>query len=87
MNETAHIEQYILGKLAPEDRLLFEATLLIDDELAEKTMLQQQLHEVILLSGRRQLRKELAAIDRKVFRDRKYSRFQRKILSIFNSTT
>lgn len=83
MNETAIIEHYILGKLPPADKLLFEAKLLLDGDLAEKTRLQQQLHEVVMLSGRKELRKELAAIDRKIFRDRKYSRFQRNMRSIF----
>jgi hypothetical protein len=83
MNETAQIEQYILGKLSPEECLLFEATLLINDELAEKTVLQQRLHELVFFSGRKQLRKELAAIDRQVFLERKHTRFQRRIASIF----
>jgi hypothetical protein len=83
MSETDTIEHYILGQLAPADKLLFEAKLMLDEELAGKTRLQQQLHEAVMLSGRKQLRKELAVIDHRMFRDRKYSRFQRKVRAIF----
>jgi anti-sigma-K factor RskA len=84
MNETRHIERYVLGTLSAEERIVFEAKLLIDDQLAEKAALQQKLHETVLLSGRNRLRKEIASIDRKLFTTPRHSRFQQTIRNIFH---
>jgi hypothetical protein len=84
MNETAHIQRYLLGTLSAEERIVFEAKLLIDDELAEKAAWQRTVHETVLLSGRNRLRKEIASIDRKLFTTARYSRFQQTIRTIFH---
>jgi hypothetical protein len=84
MNETAHIERYLHGTLSAEERVVFEAKLLIDDELAEKTALQRTLYETVLLSGRNRLRKEIASVDRKLFTTARYSGFRQTIRTIFH---
>lgn len=84
MNDTARIDHYLLGQLSPEDRLLFEARLLIDDELAEKTALQQRLHRVVTNSARRQLKREITAAGRHVFEHRDHTPFQALIRRIFS---
>jgi hypothetical protein len=84
MNETALIDQYLLGQLSPEDRVLFEAKLLIDDSLAEKTATQQHLHNIVVQSARRQLRREIAAAEQHVFEHAGHGAFQALIRRIFH---
>lgn len=84
MNETRYIEHYILGTLSAEENTVFEAKLLIDDELAAKTALQQALHRTVLACGRNQLRREIAAIDKKLFTAKRYGRFQQIVGKIFH---
>lgn len=84
MNETTHIDRYLLGELPPEERVLFEARLLIDDELAEKTALQQQLHAIVVQSARRELKREIAAAEQHLFHHSDHRPFQALIRRIFH---
>jgi hypothetical protein len=83
MNDHFQIEQYTLGQLPPQERVVFEAKLIIDNDLAEKTALQQEVHKAVILSGRKQLRKEIAGIDRKIFTEKRLSSFRERIEKIF----
>ena len=84
MNETALIDRYLLGQLSPEDRVLFEARLLIDDALAEKTVAQERLHTIVVQSARRQLKREIAAAEQHVFKHPAHRPFQALIRRIFH---
>ncbi|HOZ88546.1 MAG TPA: hypothetical protein PL029_12355 [Bacteroidia bacterium] len=84
MNETQQIENYLLKGLLPEDKLLFEAKLLLNKDLQEKLLWQQSTYELIKQHGRKQIKKEIEAVSLKLFSEKKYLTFRKKILQIFN---
>ena len=54
LNEIYLIDQYLLGRLSKEDEQVFEASLLLDEAIAEKVEAQHTAHRLI----RRYARKE-----------------------------
>lgn len=83
VNETQHIETYLLG--GPEDEaLVVEARLLIDENLREKTAWQQKTYELVTLYGRKKLKQEIAEVHQALFTSEKHSTFRKKILSFFD---
>lgn len=60
--ELVKTEKYLTGKLAVQDRLLFEARLLLDDNLRTNTLLHRILHRMVLLYVRKKMRAEAEAV-------------------------
>lgn len=84
-NETKRIEAHLMGTSNPEDALIFDAQLLLDDELADKIAAQQKTYETIQQYGRKQLKIEIEAVHQKLFTDPNYLSFREKILRLFRN--
>jgi hypothetical protein len=84
LTEIAQIESYLQGKLGIAATLLFEVRMLLEPSFSASVKLQAIISEAILLHGRKQLRKELAAIDHKLFTSTNKAAFSREINQIFN---
>ena len=84
MNETQKIENYLFESLAPEDRLLTEATMLVNDELQQKIFFQQQVYDLVRERGRIHLRQEILKAEARLFTEKKFESFRLKIMNIFN---
>ncbi|WP_343557693.1 hypothetical protein [Sphingobacterium sp.] len=85
-NETRQIEAYIFGIAQPEDVLLFEAKLLLDEELASKVAAQQKAYDAIRQFGRKQLKLEIEAVQQTLFTHPKHSSFSQKIIRLFRKS-
>ncbi|MGJ1315830.1 hypothetical protein [Sphingobacterium multivorum] len=85
-NETQQIEAYIFGMAEPEDALLFEAQLVLDEELAHKVIAQQKAYEAIQQFGRKQLKTEIEAITQALFTYPEHVSFRKKILKLFRKS-
>lgn len=83
MNETIKIEKYVQQELPPEEKLLMDAKCLLDKQLSDTVYFQEQTYSVIRHFGRKQLRAEIAAIEKRLFTDDLFSQFRKKIQSIF----
>lgn len=81
MSELQQIEDFLQGKMSASDRLVMEARVLVDPELAEKCRCQQLTYDVIRIYG---LKAEIKAMEKKVFTQKKYAFFQQKVISIFS---
>jgi hypothetical protein len=81
--ETEQIETHLLQLSNPGDALVFEAKLLLDDELAEKLSWQRSTYNMINLYGRNQLKKEIEAVHQSLFSDARHKSFSEKIRQIF----
>ncbi|MEM9830555.1 MAG: hypothetical protein AAF944_07940 [Bacteroidota bacterium] len=81
--ETQQIEKYIQQQGNISERLLMEARVQVDYELAERVAFQKQTYRAIQEYGRQQLRAEIRRAQQKVFRDSAYKKFQTKIRSYF----
>ena len=85
LNEVQEIEAHLLKNNAPGDALLFEAKLILDDELKDKTHYQQKAYELISFYGRRQLKQEIAAVHQKLFTQQEHRGFRARILRLFKT--
>jgi hypothetical protein len=85
-NNTPLIEQYLRGELAPADRLLFEARLLLSPALRTTLHLQKKTYLLVKMYHRKKVQEELEAIHRQLFSDPAKRVFQQNIDHLFQST-
>ena len=81
--ETEQIEAHLLQLSNPGDSLVFEAKLLLDEELRDKTEWQKSTYNIIRLYGRKQLKKEIENVHQSLFNEAKHKSFSEKIKQIF----
>mgnify|MGYP001007720986 CR=1 FL=1 len=84
-NETKRIEEYLMGTSDPAEALIFDAQLLLNDELAAKVAAQQKVYETIKQYGRKELKIEIEAVHQKLFTDPNYLSFRQKIMKLFKN--
>jgi hypothetical protein len=82
-NETKQIEAYVTGTAETGDALVFEAKLMLDNNLADKVIWQQKAYGAIHQYGRRQLKKEIEQIHQQLFTQPQHSSFAQKIRRLF----
>lgn len=85
MSEISAIENYLAGTLNPADRLLMEAQLLINSDLKEKVVQQQEVYDLVKLHGRRRLKQELETVHAKLFSEKRFEGFRKKIMRVFTN--
>ena len=83
--ETEQIEAYLMHRSEPGDALVFEARLLLDAELREKTQWQQEAYRMVKLYGRDQLKQEIEAVHQKLFTQPEHLSFSQKIRRLFTN--
>jgi len=84
LRETKEIDRYLLDKLSPASKLLFEARLLIDPTLKLRVEWQQKLYAIIKRSGRRQMKSEVARVHHQLFNDPAKREFQLNVFQLFS---
>jgi hypothetical protein len=80
LNEIAEIDQYLFGQLSEEETKRFEASLLINNALAEKAEAQRLAHLMIRRYGRKKELDKLEAIYRLLSEE---SSFAHQLKTIF----
>jgi DNA-binding transcriptional regulator YbjK len=83
LNEIAAIEQQLLHTTAPDEQLLFEAKLLLDEDLRQKTAAQRQAYQLIQQYGRQQLRAELENVYQILMHTPQHLSYAQRIKRIF----
>lgn len=84
MNETVLIENYLVGNLPGDEKLLFEARLLIDSPFKEKLENQKLVHNIVSSYSRKQFKLEIQIIEQRLFTETRYSKFKNQITQLFN---
>ncbi len=84
LTETKQIEAHLFQTLG-EEALVFEARLILEPGLYEKTVWQQKTYALVQDYGRRKLRAELEAVHQKLFSEVQHETFRQKILRIFSN--
>jgi hypothetical protein len=82
--ETEQIEAHLLQLSNPGDALVFEAKLLLDDELNDKLYWQKSAYNMVRQYGRNQLKKEIEAVHQTLFKEAAHKSFSEKIRQIFS---
>lgn len=81
----SHIDDYVTGKLIQEDRVLFEARLVLDPVLKFHVTLHKRIISVAKLYGRKKVKAEIEGISRRLFRDPSKKEFQRSVRKTFDN--
>ncbi|MVN92292.1 hypothetical protein [Mucilaginibacter aquatilis] len=83
VSDTRQIDLYLLKQLAPQDKLLMDARFVLNPELQQTLQWQQQVHNLIKLRGRKQLKAQIGAVEKQVFADPKHVGFRERIYRLF----
>ena len=82
-NDTRRIEQYLDSELSGEEKILFEAQLVLDPHFKLNVRLQKQIHALIKLYGRRKMKAEIGKIHQQLFQNPEHIIFQQRIQQLF----
>ena len=82
-SETRQTDEYLLGQTGEEDRLVFEAKLLLHPSLHDTLAWQQKTHDYIRRYGRKQLKAELEAIYRNMEGQKEHADFLGRLRQLF----
>lgn len=83
LNKIAQIEAHLLKKENPADALLFEAKIMLDNELQTLVLQQQQVYGLVQQYSRKQLKQEIDAVHQQLFTQPEHLSFRQKIARIF----
>jgi hypothetical protein len=86
LNEIRDIEAYLSGASSPEYRLLFEARMLLQPELQQKTREQQHIYHLVKAYSRNQLKNELDKVHEHLLTSPEHSSFRQRILRLFTKS-
>ena len=81
--ETTEIEAYLKKLQGPEDSMLFQARLILNNNLAENVKWQEKTYQLIRIYSRKKLREEIAEAEKKLFEETAYRSFRNKITKLF----
>lgn len=67
--DTIKIERFLTGEMDARDRLVFEAKLLVDQQLRTEVSLQRMVHKLVRLYHRKKLKARLEVVHERLFSD------------------
>jgi hypothetical protein len=82
-NDTRRIQRYLDNELSGEEKILFEAQLLLDPHFKLNVRLQKKIHSLIKLYGRRKMKAEIGKIHHQLFHNPEHIIFQQRIQQLF----
>jgi len=83
LNEIKMIDEHLLNNGSTEDRLLFDAMLILNPSLPEQVMWQKNAHAMVQQYSRRKLKAEIETVHQNLFNKNEHTSFRQKIFSIF----
>lgn len=83
LNNIKAIDNYLLGGMAPGDKLLFEANILLNSDLVNDVGHQQNTYAVIRQYSRQKIKDEIAAVQKILAVEPQHQGFMRRIANLF----
>lgn len=83
LNDIRNIENYLEGKLNPEELLVFQARLLSDPVLKLNVYVQQKVYSILRLYHRKKLKEEVETVHQRVFGDPLKVNLQQAVYQLF----
>lgn len=77
-------EKYLQHELDPQDQLLFEARLLVSDQLKTNLFFHKMVHRLVRQYHRKKIKAEVEAVHHRLFRDPEKDSFCSEIKNFFN---
>lgn len=84
LNNIKAIDDYLLGSMAPGDALLFEANLVLNNDLREDVQLQQSIYTIVRQYGRQSIKAEIMAVQQTLSTAPQHQGFMRRIKNLFS---
>ncbi|GEM_PF-3583903 len=82
--EIERIDRWLFNKHLPEERLLMEAELQLDEQLRLRVSQQKAAQHLVWQYGRKKLKQEIKMVEKRLFDSVQHRSFQNQIKSIFN---
>ncbi|MGL5888530.1 MAG: hypothetical protein ACRC3B_01515 [Bacteroidia bacterium] len=82
----AYTEDGLLRRLAPDEQLVFDARLLVDETLRREAEELQTAYAAITAVAREQLRAEVKAVHQQLFTGKTHAAFRNRILRLFGNS-
>lgn len=83
LNNIKAIDDYISGNMATGDRLLFEANLILNNNLVNDMQYQQKTYTIIRLYSRQKIKDEIASVHNKFITAPQYKSLMQRITNLF----
>jgi hypothetical protein len=83
LNNIKTIDDYLLGRMAPEDALLFEADMLLNSDLSDDVEYQQSTYSIIRKYSRQNIKTEIKAVQETLATAPEHLGFMRRIVNLF----
>ena len=85
INSMKNVDDYVTGKLSPDESLLFEARLLLDPALKFKVALHKKVISIVCAYGRKKVKNEVELIGQRLFSDQSRKDFHRAVNKAFDN--
>ena len=83
LNDIKLTDDYLFKKVSPQDKLLFDARLILNPDLADGLLWQKQTHAIIHHYSRKKLKGEIENVHQQLFNTSRHRSFAQRILSLF----
>lgn len=83
LNNIKAIDDYLLGCMDPGDVILFEANILLNNDLIKEIQHQQSAYEIIRQYSRQKLKDEIIAVQEKLVAAPQYQGYMQRITNLF----
>ena len=83
LNNIKIIDDYLLGRMAPENLPLFEANMLLNSDLSDDVKYQQSTYSIIRQYSRQNIKSEIKAIQETLATAPEHVGFMRSIGNLF----
>ncbi len=83
LNNIKTIDDYVSGRMAPDDALLFEANMLLNDDLRTEINDQQKTYAIIRQYSRKKVKGEIIAVQKIFTTASQYQGFMQRIANLF----
>jgi len=85
ISDVIQTENFISGQLPADERVLFEARLIVDSSLRVNTFYHRLVHRLVAFSHRKKIKRELENIHERLFQDPNKLHFKESVLKHFKS--
>ena len=83
LNNIKTIDEYLFGSTPPGDRLLFEAKMLLNSDLADDVQHQKNTYAIVRQYGRQSIKAEIKAVQQTLATAPQHHNFMQRIVNLF----
>jgi len=84
LNEIKLVDDHIFNRSNIEDKLVFDAMLIINPDLNDQVMWQKRTHKIVKQYSRKKLKAEIELVHQRLFNTAEHLSFRQKIMRLFS---